>query len=94
MKNENKENLGPAIAFTPQALEELKARGFQYVRVNAFTHDKRLDYMEPRYFVLVPIKDLKDDPDKKGIYEPINSQLLKDWAHFPNEDMNLLVMKG
>jgi hypothetical protein len=94
MKNEAKENFGPAIVFTLQALDILKARGFRYVRVNAFTRDKRLDYMEPHYFVLVPVKDLQDDPDKKGIYEPIDSQVLTDWAHFPNEGIKVLVTMG
>jgi hypothetical protein len=94
MKNETKENFGPAVELTLQTLEDLKNKGFRYVRVNAFTQDKRMDYMEPHYFVLVPIKDLQDDPGKKGIYEPINSQLLTDWAHFPNEGIKVLVTMG
>lgn len=94
MKNETKENFGPTVLFTLQALEGLKDRGFRYVRVNAFTQDKRPDYMEPHYFVLVPIKDLPDDPAKKGIYEPINSPLLTDWANFPNEGIKVLVTTG
>ena len=94
MKNEAKENFGPTVIFTLEALERLKARGFQYVRVNAFTHDKRLDYMEPHYFVLVPFKDLQDDPDKKGIYEPINSQLLAAWALLPEEGIKVLLAAG
>jgi hypothetical protein len=93
MKNETKENFGPTVAFTLQALEELKSRGFRYVRVNAFTQDKRMDYMEPRYFVLAPIKDLPDDMSKKGIYEPINSQLLTDWANSPDEGIKVFVIK-
>jgi hypothetical protein len=47
MKNETKENFATTVLFTLQALDELKDKGFRYVRVNAFTHDKRLDYMEP-----------------------------------------------
>jgi len=94
MKNEIKENFGPTVVFTLQALEELKNRGFRYVRVNAFTQDKRLDYMEPRYFVLAPIKDLPDDMNKKGIYEPINSQLLIDWANSPDEGIKVFVIAG
>jgi hypothetical protein len=94
MKNEIKENFGPSVILTLQTLEELRGRGFRYVSVNAFTTDKRPDYMEPRYFVLVPMKDLPDDINKKGIYEPINSQLLRDWATFPNEGINVFVTAG
>lgn len=91
MKNEMKENFGPAVAFTLQTLEKLKTRGFQYVRVNAFTQDKRMDYMEPHYFMLIPVKELPDNINEKGIYEPINSQLLIDWANSPNEGIKVFV---
>ncbi len=94
MKNETKENFGSTVELTLQTLEDLKNRGFLYVRVNAFTQDKRMDYMEPRYFVLIPVKELSDDVDKKGIYEPVNSRLLADWANFPNEGIKVYVTKG
>ena len=91
MKNATKENLGPSVVFTLQVLEKLKAGGFRYVRVNAFTTDKRMDYIEPHYFMLTPLKELPDDINKKGIYEPINSPLLIDWANFPNEGIKVFV---
>jgi len=91
MKSETSRNNRPTVALSPKTLEKLKEDGFRYVRVNAFSHDKRLDYMEPYYFVLMPVKDLTDDPDKKGIYEPINSQLLMQWANFPNEGIKVVV---
>ena len=94
MKNEAKENHGQTVIFTLKVLKELKDKGYRYVRVNAFTHDKRLDYVEPHYFVLVPFKDLTDDPDKKGIYEPINSQILTEWAKLSNEGIKVFVTKG
>jgi len=92
MKNENKENFGPKAVLTLQNLQELKKRGFQYVRVNAFTQDKRLDYMEPHYIVLVPMKELSDDMDKKGIYEAIDSSMLKNWANSPDEGIKVFVL--
>lgn len=94
MKNETKENFEARRSFTLQVLEELKNRGFRYVQVNAFTQDKRQDYMEPRYFVLAPIKDLPDDMSEKGIYEPINSQLLIDWANSPDDGIEVFVITG
>jgi len=94
MKNEPRENSSQAVELTPQTLEDLKNRGFRYVRVDAFTQDKRSDYMEPRYFMLEPIKDLPDDVNKKGIYEPINSDLLTEWANSPHEGIKVYVTKG
>jgi hypothetical protein len=47
--------------------------------------------MEPRYLILVPIKDLSDDPDKKEIYKPINSEILIDWANSPKDGIEVLV---
>ena len=78
---------------TPAILEELKKKGFKYVIVNAFTHDKRADYMEPHYFVLEPVKELSDDVNKKGIYEPIESPLLMEWAKFPHEGPTIFIIK-
>lgn len=94
MKNESKENYGKAVELTLQILEELKDKGFLYVRVDAFTQDKRSDYMEPRYFMLDPIKDLPDDVNKKGIYEPITSELLTEWANSSHEGIKVYVSKG
>lgn len=91
MKNENKENFGRTVALTIQALGDLKERGFQYVRVNAFTKDRRLDYMEPHYIVLVPMHELPDGMDKKGIYEPLDSPVLVSWASHPDEGIEVLI---
>ena len=91
MKTETSQNFGATTPFTSAALQLLINKGFQYVQVKGFTSDKRLDYMEPRYLVLIPIKALPDDPGKVEIYEPINSQLLKDWASHPNDGMQVLI---
>lgn len=82
---------GKAVELTLQTLEDLRNRGFQYVRVVAFTQDNRPDYMEPHYFVLEPIIDIPDDISQKGIYEPINSKLLAEWASLPHEGVKIYV---
>lgn len=47
--------------------------------------------MGPRYFVLIPIKEFYNDPNKKEIYEPINSEILIDWSNSSNESIEVLV---
>jgi hypothetical protein len=94
MKNESRENFQSTTRLTSQGLENLKGRGFRYVQVKGFTMDKRLDYMELRYFMLVPIKDLPDDPNKKEIYEPIDSEILMDWANSPDDGVEVLIDKS
>jgi hypothetical protein len=91
MKNETRENFASTTRLTVQGLQKLKDRGFRYVQVKGFTMDRRLDYTELRYFMLVPIKDFSDDPNKMGIYEPIDSKILQEWASFPNDGVEVLV---
>jgi hypothetical protein len=91
MKNETRENFEFTTRLTVQSLQHLKDRGFRYVLVKGFSMDKRLDYTELRYFMLIPIKDLPDDPAKMGIYEPIDSEILMEWASFPDDRVEVLV---
>jgi hypothetical protein len=91
MKNETRENFEGTTRLTPQTLQKLKDKGFLYVQIKGFTFDKRQDYMEPRYFVLIPIKEFSSDPNKKEIYEPINSEILIDWSNSTNEGIEVLV---
>lgn len=91
MKTETKEDFGATIPFTPDSLKTLKNKGFQYVQVKGFTSDKRLDYVDPHYMILIPIKNLPEDPGKIEIYEPIHSQLLLDWADQPHDGMKILI---
>jgi hypothetical protein len=79
---------------TPAALEELKKKGFKYVIVSGYAHDNRPDYMEAHYFVLEPVKQLPEDVNKKGIYEPIESPLLMEWAKHPHEGTRILIKMG
>jgi hypothetical protein len=62
------------------ALDVLKKKGFKYVQIKGLTADKHYEYVEPYYWVLVPMKELPVDPTKRDIYEPINSTILKQWA--------------
>ena len=89
MKNETKENFEATIRLSHSALKKLKEEGFRYVQVKGFSIDRHSDYMSPHYLMLVPIKDLPDDHNKKEIYEPINSTILLDWAS--NDDMEVLI---
>lgn len=90
MKNETKENFGTTAPFTLAALETLKSKGFQYVQVKGFTRDRRLDYMEPHFLVLIPLKELPAGGNIE-IYESINSKLLLEWAAHPRDRMEILV---
>lgn len=59
--------------------------------MKGLTQDRRLDYMAPRFILLVPIKDIPEDIRKKDIYEPINSKILIDWANFSNDGIEILI---
>ena len=91
MKNEAGENIGSTIVLSVDVLLRLKNKGFKYVQVKGFSSDRKSDYMVPGYLVLVPIKELSTDPNKKDIYEPIDSQLLINWANSPNVGIKVLV---
>lgn len=91
MKNETREDFGKTTPFTRAVLETLKDKGFLYVQVKGFTADKRPDYMEPRYLVLIPMKSLPEIPGSIEIYEAINSRLLEEWATHPREGMQVLI---
>jgi hypothetical protein len=91
MKTEGREISDAVVPLTVEALRNLKKRGFHYVSVNAFTKDKRPDYMEPHYIVLVPMEELPKERDKKGIYEPVDSPVLVSWANSPDEGIEVFI---
>lgn len=91
MKNETLEDFETIAPFTMAALETFKKNGFQYVQVKGFSTEKKLDYMEPRYLVLIPMKNLPVNPGEIEIYEPIDSQLLLDWATHPRDGIQVLI---
>lgn len=90
MKNDSKESESKK-KLTPASLQNLKKKGFRYVQVQGFSPDKHLDYMEPRYFVLVPLKNLPTETDQKGIYEPIESDILTEWANAEEEGFDVFL---
>jgi hypothetical protein len=85
MRKSISESNGQTIPLTLKALETLQQKGFQYVQVKAFTSDRHFDYVAPSMFIMFPMKELPTDPLKKDIYEPINSELLREWANEENE---------
>lgn len=91
MKNDNREPGESKKKLTLASLQNLRKRGFRYVQVQGFSPDKHLDYMEPRYFVLVPMKNLPTETDQKGIYEPIESDILTEWANTEDEGFDVFL---
>ena len=70
-------------------LNKRELRGLaKSVQVKGLTADKHFDYIEPHVLILVPMKELPSEQEKKDIYEPVSSKLLQQWAaeedeHFP-----------
>jgi hypothetical protein len=80
MKNETRRNFESAKKLSVSLLKELESSGFQYVQVKGYTMEKQAEYVEPHYFMLVPIRELPSDQEMKDIYEPISSEFLMQWA--------------
>jgi hypothetical protein len=90
-KNNRMENSRSAITLTIQSLQQLKDSGFRFVLIKGYTTDRRVDYIEVNYFTLVPVKDLSEDPNKKEIYESIDSEILMQWASFPDDGAKVII---
>ncbi len=93
MKNETYEKLQSTTRLTPEYLQKLKDSGFRYVQIKAFTSDRREDYMMPDYYLLTPIKDFSNNPDKMEIYESIDSRILHEWSRSSDNGLTVLVSK-
>jgi len=65
---------------TVKRLQELKDLGFRFVLIKGYALDRRADYIELNHFSLLPVKELPEDPAQKEIYEPIESEILLEWA--------------
>ena len=85
------DNSGSDIRLTQQSLQHLKDSGFRFVLIKGYTTDRRQDYIELKYFTLIPVRDLPEDPNKKEIYEPIDSNILADWARSPDEGLKVVI---
>jgi hypothetical protein len=80
-----------ATRLTLRTLEILKERGFQYVLVESYTLDRRLDYIEMNHFLLRPVKVLPNEPGDLGIFEPIDSPILREWAKHPDNGIRAYI---
>ena len=80
-----------AMRFDLKTLAKLEGRGYKYVQIKGLTVDKHYDYIEPRFMVLMPLKELPADPDKKDIYEPIESKILQQWAREENDHFEVVI---
>lgn len=77
--------------FTLKALDKMESDGFKFVQVKGLTMDRHFDYIEPQMLVLVPMRELPTDKEKKDIYEPLPSKLLKQWATEEGDGIQILV---
>jgi len=91
MRKHLSEGARQTIPLTIVALKALEKKGYQYVQVKAFSSDKHFDYVDPRMFIMVPLKELPNDQFLKDIYEPIGSELLKTWAAEQDEMTQFLI---
>jgi hypothetical protein len=78
MTNETKSNYLYHKPLTTEALLILQQKGYKYLQVQGFTLDHHAEYVEPHYLMLVPVKELSAHMD---IYEPIDSDLINEWAN-------------
>ena len=79
------------IPFDVQTLKALKKKGYKFVQVKGLTIDNHYEYTEPRFLLLVPMKELPEDPAKKDIYETIESEILNKWASEKDENLPILI---
>ena len=82
------------LATTPlsvRALKILEDKGFKFVLVKGLTPDNHYDYIEPHFLLLQPIRELPPEQSNKDIYEPIGSDLLKQWANDINSATEVFI---
>jgi hypothetical protein len=79
-----------SIRLTLQTLEKLKERGYRYVLVESYTLDRRSDFIEMNHFLLKPVKELPR-PGEWGIFEPIDSHILREWADQPDNGVKAFI---
>lgn len=88
MTNETKNNYLFHKPLTTAALIILQEKGYKYLQVQGFTMDHHAEYVEPHYLMLVPVKELSANMD---IYEPIDSDLINEWANNSKDNGRLEV---
>lgn len=81
----------PANKLTLQILEKLKEKGYQYVVVESYTLDRRHDHIVMSHFLLKALKVLPNEPGELGIYESIDSPILREWADHPENGVEAYI---
>ena len=76
---------------TLKILEVLKEHGYQYVLVTSYTIARATDYMEMNDFLLTPVRELPVKRGEMEIFEPIDSDILRDWADYPDSGVKAFV---
>ncbi len=80
MKNEVKNNFLNHRPLTCEALNKLQQKGYKYLQVQGYTMDHHLEYVDPHYLMLVPIKELSPSRSKMDVYEAIDSDIIREWV--------------
>jgi hypothetical protein len=93
MRKGEADGQGATTPLSLRALQTLEDKGFKFVQVKGLTLDKHYEYIEPHYLLLLPIKELPTDQSNKDIYEPIGSDLLKQWANDSNTNTDVFISK-
>jgi hypothetical protein len=93
MRKSEAEGQAATTPLSLKALQTLEDKGFKFVQVKGLTLDKHYEYVEPHFLLLLPIKELPTDQSKKDIYEPIGSDLLKQWANDAYTNTDVFISK-
>ena len=79
-----------SIRLTRQTLQKLKEGGYRYVLVESYTLDRRSDHIEINHFLLKPVRELPRTGEQ-GIFEPIDSHVLREWADHPDSGIKAFI---
>ena len=79
------------IDFSSGVVKKLKSKGYKYFLVKGLTADRHFDYVHPFLLVLVPVRELPEDQEQKGIYAPLDSAMLEEWASEGDERMKVTI---
>lgn len=81
----------PRIKLTDKTLQDLKNKGFRYVLIKGYTPAQRNDHIELNQFILVPVRQLPEDPAEKEIFAPIDSEVLAYWAQLSSSGIEAYI---
>ena len=84
----------PSVRLTDQVLQELKARGFQYVLVKGYTPERGQHHIQLNHIIIVPVVQLPTEPGEKEIYALIDSEILSDWANCSDAGLEVYIEFG